>query len=174
MNDSKVTINLSVNGQDTTVRVPSRTLLSELLRDTLGLTGTHVGCDTSQCGVCTVWMDGLAVKSCTILAAQADQSAVVTVEGLARGITLHPVQRAFQAEHGLQCGFCTPGAMMLAAWYIQHHHETSETAIREALDGLICRCTGYENIVRSVQRALAFQQEDETPVAAGREEEVSS
>ncbi|MCY0877475.1 MAG: (2Fe-2S)-binding protein [Firmicutes bacterium] len=163
MADERVALQLVINGRLVRGDVEPRTLLAYYLRDELGLTGTHVGCDTSQCGACTVLLDGLAVKSCTVLAVQADGCRVTTVEGLASGGHLHPVQRAFQEEHGLQCGFCTPGAMMLAAWLVEQEPHADERAIREALDGLICRCTGYENIVRAIQRAQALSEASEEP-----------
>lgn len=157
VDEKRLAIRVTVNGKLVQDQVPPRLLLSEFVRDWLGLTGTHVGCDTSQCGVCTIWIDGLAVKSCTVLAVQADGSDVTTVEGLAESGHPHPVQQAFQESHGLQCGFCTPGALMLSAWYVEHYPEGSEAEIREALDGLVCRCTGYENIVKSVKRAQDIQ-----------------
>lgn len=174
MSDDADTIRIRVNGEWVQERVNPRTLLSDFLRDTLNLTGTHVGCDTSQCGVCTVWMDGLAVKSCTVLAVQADGSDVVSVEGLARGDQNPPVQRAFQEEHGLQCGFCTPGALMLSAWYVREYPDANEAEIREALDGLVCRCTGYENIVRAIQRAQTLYQQERETLTALTQEGVSS
>ena len=171
MDERKSAVTMTVNGRAVAAEVQPRLLLSEFLRNGLGLTGTHVGCDTSQCGVCTVWMDGLAVKSCTVLAVQADESTITTVEGLMNDAGRpHPVQQAFHEMHGLQCGFCTPGALMLSAWYVETHPQASEGDIREALDGLICRCTGYENIVRAVARAGEIQhQTQETRVTAVRE-----
>jgi carbon-monoxide dehydrogenase small subunit len=148
-----VPIAVTVNGQLRRATVEPRLLLVHFLRDTLGLTGTHVGCHTGQCGVCTVLWDGRPVKSCNVLAVQADGADIVTVEGLARDGALHPVQEAFWAKHGLQCGFCTPGAEMLAAGLLAENPRPSEAEIREALDGLYCRCTGYENIVRAVRYA---------------------
>lgn len=174
MEDERYAMTVVVNGRAVTDEVEPRLMLSQFLRDNLGLTGTHVGCDTSQCGVCTVWMDGLPVKSCTVLAVQADGSEVTTVEGLTRDGVPHAVQQAFQSEHGLQCGFCTPGALMLGAWYVDHHPGASEAEIREALDGLICRCTGYENIVRAIQRAQAMQKEAPTVMVGQPREGVSS
>jgi len=151
-----VVVRLTVNGRPVERTVEPRLLLAHFLRDELGLTGTHVGCDTSQCGVCTVLMDGMPVKSCTVLAVQADQSAVVTVEGLGEPGALHPVQKAFWEKHGLQCGFCTPGALMLSAGLLHEKRDWQASEVREALDGLICRCTGYENIVRAVLEAQAW------------------
>ncbi|MDI3328010.1 MAG: (2Fe-2S)-binding protein [Alicyclobacillaceae bacterium] len=144
---------VKVNGVERTAEVEPRLLLVHLLRDVFGLTGTHIGCDTSQCGACTVLLNGLAVKSCTVLAVQADGCEVTTVEGLARDGQLHPVQEAFWEKHGLQCGFCTPGAMMTAVGLLQQNPDPTEEEIREGLEGVICRCTGYENIVRAVQYA---------------------
>lgn len=174
MEDTGVAISLTVNGAAVHDAVEPRTLLSHFLRDNLQLTGTHIGCDTSQCGACTVWIDGLAVKSCTVLAVQAEGAEITTVEGLANNGHPHPVQRAFREEHGLQCGFCTPGALMLSAWYIREHPDADEGEIREALDGLVCRCTGYENIVHSVRRAQQIQREDEEVLVSQSREGVSS
>ena len=146
-----VSVTMTINGREVAAEVEPRTLLVDFLRRDQGLTGTHVGCDTSQCGACTVHMDGLPVKSCTILTAQVDGHAVTTIEGLADGDELHPMQTAFNQHHGLQCGFCTPG-MILAAIGIAERHETlSEEIIRHELDGNICRCTGYHNIVRAIE-----------------------
>ena len=147
----KVTI--TVNGATHTDEVEPRTLLVHYVRETLGLTGTNVGCDTSQCGACTVLMDGQAVKSCTVLAAQADGSEVATIEGLARNGALHPVQQGFWEKHGLQCGFCTPGMIMTAVDLLQRNPNPTEAEIRHGLEGNICRCTGYQNIVKAVQYA---------------------
>ncbi|MBM2851163.1 MAG: [2Fe-2S] binding domain protein [Anaerolineales bacterium] len=147
----KVTI--TVNGATHTDEVEPRTLLVHYVRETLGLTGTNVGCDTSQCGACTVLMDGQAVKSCTVLAAQADGSEVATIEGLARNGTLHPVQQGFWEKHGLQCGFCTPGMIMTAVDLLQRNPNPTEAEIRHGLEGNLCRCTGYQNIVKAVQYA---------------------
>ncbi len=146
-------IRLTVNGRDTQVEADTTTLLVDLLRGPLALTGTHTGCDTSQCGACTVLMDGRAVKSCAVLAVQADGSQVTTIEGLSQGGQLHPVQDAFIACHGLQCGFCTPGMVMTSVCLLQQHPKPSDEQIAEALEGNLCRCTGYVNIVESVQRA---------------------
>jgi carbon-monoxide dehydrogenase small subunit len=145
-------VSLTVNGKQHTVEVEARTLLVQLLREKLGLTGTHVGCDTSQCGACVVHVDGLSVKSCTVLAVQADGADVTTIEGLSNG-TLHPMQEAFRDNHGLQCGFCTPGMVMSAVDLLKHNADPSEREIREWLEGNICRCTGYHNIVKAVQAA---------------------
>ncbi len=146
-------ITVQVNGREHIHDVEPRLLLVHLLCDELGLTGTHWGCDTSNCGACTVWMDGVPVKSCTVLAVMADGRQVRTVEGLAGPDQLDPLQEAFAARHGLQCGFCTPGMLMTARWLLDRDPDPSEQDIREALSGQICRCTGYENIVRAVRSA---------------------
>jgi len=146
-----VKVTVTVNGGQVAAEVPDRTLLVHFLRDVAGLTATNVGCDTSSCGACTVLLDGRSVKSCTLLAAQADGSAVVTLEGLANGSgELHPVQQAFRAEHGLQCGFCTPGMVMAAVSLLEENPDPSEAEVRTALEGNLCRCTGYHNIVQAV------------------------
>jgi len=146
-------INLKVNGKEEQRSVPDNTLLVDFLRETLGLTGTHVGCDTSQCGACVVHVDGVSVKSCTMLAAQADGCEVTTIEGIGTSDNLHPMQEAFHEHHGLQCGFCTPGMVMSAIEFVSNNKNPSEAEIREALEGNICRCTGYHNIVKAVQSA---------------------
>ncbi len=147
---------LIVNGKLVTADLDPRTLLVEFLRDHLGLTGTHVGCDTSQCGACTVHLNGVAVKSCTVLVAQARGATVLTIEGLAAlDGTMHPMQAAFKECHGLQCGFCTPGMVMSALDLVQRHPGASESTIRAELDGNLCRCTGYQNIVIAVQQGAA-------------------
>jgi carbon-monoxide dehydrogenase small subunit len=146
-------VTINVNGQSRTEEVEPRLLLVHFLRDRLGLTGTNVGCDTSQCGACTVIMDGQAVKSCTVLALQADGGSVTTIEGLAKDGKLHPMQTAFWEKHGLQCGFCTPGMIMTAVDLLQRNPHPTEAQIREGLEGNLCRCTGYENIVRAVKSA---------------------
>ena len=146
-------VSITVNGSTHRDEVEPRLLLVHYLRDHLRLTGTHVGCDTSQCGACTVLLDGVSVKACTVLAVQADGAHVTTVEGLARDGALHPIQEAFWNEHGLQCGFCTPGMMMSALDLLQHNATPSEAEIRAGLEGNLCRCTGYHNIVKAVQRA---------------------
>jgi aerobic carbon-monoxide dehydrogenase small subunit len=151
-----IAITLTVNGKSITREVSPQTTLVQLLREDLRLTGTHVGCDTAQCGACTVRMDGQAVKSCNLLALQADGAAVTTIEGIsAADGGLHPMQEAFRACHGLQCGFCTPGMVMSAIDLVQHHASGTESEIREALEGNFCRCTGYHNIVRAVQQGAA-------------------
>lgn len=150
-------VKLTVNGKAVSAEVDDRTLLVQFLRDNLGLTGTHVGCDTSQCGACVVHIDGKPVKSCTTLAAQASGSKVTTIEGLANGDALHPVQAAFREHHGLQCGFCTPGMIMTSVEMIERAkvegRKLDEAAIRAGLEGNICRCTGYHNIVKAVDAA---------------------
>jgi aerobic carbon-monoxide dehydrogenase small subunit len=146
-------IRVEVNGKTHEREVEPRLLLVHFLRDELGLTGTNVGCETSLCGACTVWVDGKAVKSCTQLAVQADGTAVTTIEGMADGKQLHPLQEAFWEEHGLQCGFCTPGMIMAAGALLEENPDPSEEEIRVALKGNICRCTGYHNIVKAIRRA---------------------
>ncbi|WP_375590159.1 (2Fe-2S)-binding protein [Hoeflea alexandrii] len=159
-------VSMTVNGRSVSGQCEDRTLLVQFIRENLGLTGTHVGCDTSQCGACVVHVDGKAVKSCTMLAAQADGSDVVTIEGLASGGELHPVQAAFREHHGLQCGFCTPGMIMSAVDMIQRHGgRLDEKTVRQELEGNICRCTGYHNIVKAVLDA-ASKMGDGTKVAA--------
>ena len=150
-----VPLSLTVNGKAATADVDPRTLLVEFIRNNLTLTGTHVGCDTGQCGACTVLIDGNAVKSCTILAAQANGSKVTTIEGLATDGVMHPMQAAFKECHGLQCGFCTPGMVLSAIDLVQRHPNADEAAIREGLEGNLCRCTGYQNIVKAVQQGAA-------------------
>ncbi|MCY4590321.1 MAG: (2Fe-2S)-binding protein [Alphaproteobacteria bacterium] len=147
------TVNMSVNGKPASGEVEARTLLVQFLRETLRLTGTHVGCDTSQCGACVVHVNGSSVKSCTMLAVQADGAEVVTIEGLADGDSLNPMQEAFRNNHGLQCGFCTPGMVMSAMDLVNRNPGATEAEIREWLEGNICRCTGYHNIVKSIQEA---------------------
>jgi carbon-monoxide dehydrogenase small subunit len=148
-------VELTVNGKTQSMQCEDRTLLVDLLREQLGLTGTHVGCDTSQCGCCTVHLDGQAVKSCTVLAAQADGSSITTIEGLAHGEALHPVQQAFSACHGLQCGYCTPGMIMASTDLLRRHPDPTDEQIREGLAGNLCRCTGYVNIVAAVKQAAS-------------------
>jgi carbon-monoxide dehydrogenase small subunit len=147
-------VTITVNGRSVSREVEDRTLLVQFLRDHLGLTGTHVGCDTSQCGACVVHLDGRAVKSCTVLAAAVDGSEVLTIEGLAKGDQLHPVQAAFREHHGLQCGFCTPGMIMTAVDMIRRYGgNLDEKTVRHELEGNICRCTGYHNIVKAILAA---------------------
>ena len=147
---------MTVNGREVSGDAEDRTLLVDFIRTNLGLTGTHVGCDTSQCGACVVHVDGQAVKSCTMLAAQASGASVTTIEGIGAASELHPIQRAFHEHHGLQCGFCTPGMIMAAADMIERHGSAlNEAIVREELEGNICRCTGYQNIVRAILAAAA-------------------
>jgi aerobic carbon-monoxide dehydrogenase small subunit len=148
-------VSMTVNGQPVNATVDGRTLLVEFLRDELALTGTHVGCDTSQCGACVVHVDGEAAKSCTMLAIQADGCEVLTIEGLAAGDGLHPMQAAFREHHGLQCGFCTPGMIMTAIDLAKRNPDPSEAEIRQGLEGNICRCTGYHNIVKAIAAGAA-------------------
>ncbi len=148
-------IGVTVNGVPHDPEVDSRLLLVHLLRDELGLTGTHIGCDTTHCGACTVLLDGEPVKSCTVLAVQADGREIRTVEGLADGGNLHPIQEGFWEKHGLQCGFCTPGMMITAVALLERNSDPDEQEIRQAISGNLCRCTGYVNIVKSVQHAAA-------------------
>jgi aerobic carbon-monoxide dehydrogenase small subunit len=149
----KRAINVTVNGTKHSNEVEPRLLLVHYIRDTLGLTGTHVGCDTSNCGACTIMMNGRAIKACTLLAVQADGAQLQTVEGLATNGDLHPIQQGFWEEHGLQCGFCTPGMMMTALELLRRHPDPTEAQIREGLEGNLCRCTGYQHIVNSIQNA---------------------
>ena len=152
-------VTMTVNGREMKGDVEDRTLLVQFLRENLGLTGTHVGCDTSQCGACVVHVDGQSVKSCTILAVQASGSDVLTIEGLADGTELHPVQAAFREHHGLQCGYCTPGMIMTAVDLIREHgSDLDEKAVRDGLEGNICRCTGYHNIVKAILAAAGASQ----------------
>ncbi|MEZ5661788.1 MAG: (2Fe-2S)-binding protein [Burkholderiaceae bacterium] len=151
----KQTVSLTVNGKSVTADIDPRTLLVQFLRENLQLTGTHVGCDTAQCGACTVHLNGRAVKSCSMLAVQADGGTVTTIEGLAQGDEMHPMQEAFRDCHALQCGFCTPGMVMSAISLLEGNPNATEAEIREGLEGNICRCTGYHNIVRAVQKAQA-------------------
>jgi aerobic carbon-monoxide dehydrogenase small subunit len=168
-----IRISVTVNGERRSAEVEPRLLLVHFLRDALGLTGTHVGCDTSNCGACTVHLGGESVKSCTVLAVQADGAEVRTIEGMAGGTDMHPLQEGFYAEHGLQCGYCTPGLIMAAADLLERNPDPSEQEIREGLAGNLCRCTGYHNVVKAVQHAVQLQQRGEVPEpgvsAAGRE-----
>ena len=149
-------VSMTVNGKTVTREVEGRTLLSTFLREDLGLTGTHIGCDTSQCGACVVHIDGQAVKSCTVLVGQADGTNVTTIEGIARGDELHPMQAAFRDNHGLQCGYCTPGMIMTSIDIVNRHGGSlDEATVRQELEGNICRCTGYHNIVKSVLDAAS-------------------
>jgi aerobic carbon-monoxide dehydrogenase small subunit len=150
------TISMTVNGRKVSGEVEARTLLVQFLRDHLELTGTHVGCDTTQCGCCTVHVDGVGMKSCTLLAVATDGAAITTIEGLAQGDMLHPMQEAFSIHHGLQCGFCTPGMIMSAVDMVRRKgHELDQQTVRKELEGNICRCTGYHNIVKAIQAGAA-------------------
>jgi carbon-monoxide dehydrogenase small subunit len=162
-----VEITVTVNGESHTEDVEPRLLLTGLIREVLGLTGTHVGCDTTSCGACTVLLDGVPVKSCTMFAIQADGREITTVEGLMREGELHPVQAAFKEEHGLQCGFCTPGMMLVGAALLERNPDPTEEEIRGAISGNLCRCTGYMNIVKAIKSAAGEAQKE--PVAAGTE-----
>ena len=146
-------LEMTVNGKKISHEIDDNLLLVTFLRETIGLTGTHIGCDTSQCGACVVHVDGKSVKSCTMLAAQADDSIIITIEGLADGDNLHPMQQAFHENHGLQCGFCTPGMIMSSIELIEKHKDITDLEIRQGLEGNICRCTGYHNIVKAVAAA---------------------
>src|SRR5512134_1629377 len=148
-------ISVTVNGAVREADVEPRLLLVHLIRDTFGLTGTHVGCDTSNCGACTVHVNGVSAKSCTMLAVQADGAEITTIEGMAGADALHPLQQAFWDQHGLQCGFCTPGMIMQAAWLLGQNADPTEDEIREGISGNLCRCTGYVNIVKAIQQAAA-------------------
>jgi carbon-monoxide dehydrogenase small subunit len=170
---STVPVRLTVNGQQHEVEVEPRLLLVHLLRDNLALTGTHVGCDTTNCGACTVHLDGDAVKSCTVLAVQADGAEVTTIEGMADGDKLHPLQEAFWNDHGLQCGYCTPGMIMAAADLLARNPNPTEEEVRKGLEGNLCRCTGYHNIVKAVLSAAkadgGAQMQTPAPSEEGRE-----
>jgi carbon-monoxide dehydrogenase small subunit len=160
-------ITVTVNGEAREADVEPRLLLVHLLRDMFGLTGTHVGCDTSHCGACTVHLDGRSAKSCTLLAVQADGAEVTTIEGLSSGADLHPLQQAFWDQHGLQCGFCTPGMIMQSAWLLEQNPDPTEAEIREGISGNLCRCTGYVNIVKAIQQAAGtLSAAESAPVVA--------
>ncbi|MDQ7849483.1 MAG: (2Fe-2S)-binding protein [Armatimonadota bacterium] len=163
---SPVPITVTVNGTTYHHAVEPRMLLVYYLREGLGLVGTHIGCDTTSCGACTVLLNGLAVKSCTVLAAQADGAEILTVEGLARNGQLHPIQEAFWLEHGLQCGFCTPGMMLTALQVLQRNPDPSDPEIRRGLEGNLCRCTGYQHIVKAVRRAAREMRFPSSPARA--------
>ena len=166
-------VSVTVNGQAREADVEPRLLLVHLLRDTFGLTGTHTGCDTSNCGACTVHVNGRSAKSCTMLAVQADGAEITTIEGMEAGGKLHPLQQAFWDQHGLQCGFCTPGMIMQSAWLLGENPDPTEAEIREGISGNLCRCTGYVNIVKAVQQAadeLRAADAEPEPAAAARPE----
>ncbi|RDW15382.1 (2Fe-2S)-binding protein [Oceanobacillus chungangensis] len=164
----EVNVTVTINGKKRSAKVEPRMLLTHFIRDSLSLTGTHIGCDTSQCGSCSVMVDGHVVKSCTLLAVQVDGSEIITVEGLGTVQNLHPMQKAFWEEHGLQCGYCTPGVMMAAIGLLQENLEPSDEEIREGLEGVICRCTGYQFIVSAVKHAAALMAEEKQVVGEGR------
>jgi carbon-monoxide dehydrogenase small subunit len=169
-----IPVQITVNGEARRAELEPRLLLVHFLRDHLGLTGTHVGCDTSNCGACTVHLDGEAVKSCTVLAVQADGAEVTTIEGMGRDQDLHPLQEAFWADHGLQCGFCTPGMIMAAADLLKRNPNPTEQEVRHALEGNLCRCTGYQNIVKAVMDAAAEGRPGEiSQPATGREQRAA-
>ena len=157
--EATMPIEVTINGQSVGADVEPRTLLVHFLRETVGLTGTHIGCDTTSCGACTVHLDGMPVKSCTVLAVQADGSAVTTIEGIGSEDNLHPVQEGFWEQHGLQCGFCTPGMIMASAALLSQNPDPTDDEIRHGLEGNICRCTGYQNIVKSVRWAAEKMKE---------------
>ena len=160
-------VTLTVNGETREADVEPRLLLVHLLRDVFGLTGTHIGCDTSNCGACTVHVDGQSAKSCTMLAVQANGATIRTIEGMADGATLHPLQQGFWDQHGLQCGFCTPGMIMQAAWLLDRNADPSEDEIRAGIAGNLCRCTGYVNIVKAIQQAAGeLKASQSAPVVA--------
>jgi aerobic carbon-monoxide dehydrogenase small subunit len=163
----KHTVTVAVNGQSRSAEVEPRLLLVHFLRETLGLTGTHVGCDTTGCGACTVLVDGVPVKSCTMFAVQVDGRAVTTVEGLPSDGQLHPLQEGFKEEHGLQCGFCTPGMLLVTAALLEENPDPTDEEVRWAISGNICRCTGYQNIVRAVQWAAEKKRSAGTTAATG-------
>jgi carbon-monoxide dehydrogenase small subunit len=159
-------VTVTVNGTEHTLDVEPRMLLVHMIRETLGLTGTHIGCDTSGCGACTVLLDGTPVKSCTMFGVQADGRSITTVEGLMEGGALHPVQAAFKEHHGLQCGYCTPGMMLVGAALIEQNPDPSDEDVRWAISGNICRCTGYMNIVKAIQAAAAERAAAAAPASA--------
>ncbi len=163
----KRSVTLTINGSARTTDVEPRALLVYVLRDELNLTGTHIGCDTSQCGACTVLIDGRAVKSCTVLAVQAEGQAITTIEGLGSVDALHPLQQGFWEKHGLQCGFCTPGMIMTAVDLLAANPDPTEAEIRHAIEGNYCRCTGYQNIVKAIQAAAVTLRAAGTPARAG-------
>lgn len=172
MSTEKATLSVTVNGQQHSVDIEPRTLLVHFIREDLGLTGTHIGCDTTSCGACTVRWNGKPVKSCTVFAIQTDGDKIQTVEGLEQDGQLHPIQEGFWEEHGLQCGFCTPGMMMTSAALLEENPNPSEAEIRQAISGNLCRCTGYVNIVNSIQYAARkLQETPETAVVADGGEE---
>jgi carbon-monoxide dehydrogenase small subunit len=160
-----VDVSVTINGAERSATVEARTLLVHYIRDHLGLTGTHWGCDTSNCGVCVVSMDGVPVKSCTVLAAMADGTSITTIEGLETAAGLDPIQQGFMECHGLQCGFCTPGMMIAAKWLLERNPNPTEAEIRDGLSGQLCRCTGYDNIIKAVRWAVEHQTESQGATA---------
>jgi aerobic carbon-monoxide dehydrogenase small subunit len=160
---STIHVSVTVNGEAREADVEPRLLLVHLLRDVFGLTGTHIGCDSSNCGACTIHVDGVSAKACTMLAVQVDGREVKTIEGMATEPTLHPLQQAFWDQHGLQCGFCTPGMIMQSAWLLEQNPDPTEDEIRAGIQGNLCRCTGYTNIVKSIQQAAAEMRAAEAP-----------
>ena len=163
---AKQQVSFNLNGKDVDVLVEPRELLIHVLREQLRLTGSHIGCETSHCGACTIDINGESIKSCTFLAVQAQGATLITVEGLAKGGELHPVQQAFTDEHGLQCGFCTPGMLMRSYRFLQENPDPTEQEIRHGMSGNLCRCTGYQNIIKSVQKAAVDLQEQKTTESA--------
>lgn len=168
MSDNLVKVQVTINGQKRSAEVEPRMLLAHYIRDELQFTGTHIGCDTSQCGACTVLVNGRAIKSCTMLAVQADGAEIITVEGIGTVENLHPIQRGFWEEHGLQCGYCTPGAMITMIDFLNQNPNPTDEEIRMGLEGVICRCTGYQFIVNAVKRAIKIMEEEKTLVEEGR------
>lgn len=167
MSTEKLNVSVKINGQVRSAEVEPRTLLVHFVRDELGITGTHIGCDTSQCGACSIMVDGKVIKSCTMLAVQAEGSEIITVEGLGQAQDLHPIQQSFWEKHGLQCGYCTPGVMMAALGLLQDNPDPTDEEIREGLEGVICRCTGYQFIVEAVKHAAEVMRESKA-VREGR------
>lgn len=168
MSSNLVKVEVTINGEKRSAEVEPRMLLAHFIREELQKTGTHIGCDTSQCGACTVLVNGRAVKSCTMLAAQADGAEIITVEGIGTVENLHPIQRGFWEEHGLQCGYCTPGVMMTMIDFLNQNPNPTDEEIRMGLEGVICRCTGYQFIVNAVKRAIKIMEEEKTPVEGGQ------
>lgn len=167
MSSDLVKVNVTVNGQEKSAEVEPRMLLTHFIRDVLGITGSHIGCDTSQCGNCTVLVNGRASKSCTLLAVHVDGAEIITVEGIGTVENLHPIQRGFWEEHGLQCGYCTPGAMMAMIDLLNQNPNPTDEEIRIGLEGIICRCTGYEFIVNAVKRAASIMAEEQSLIKEG-------
>lgn len=168
MSENLVKVEVTINGEKRSAEVEPRTLLVHFIRDHLGYKGTHIGCDTSQCGACTILVNGRAVKSCTMLAVQADGAEIITVEGIGTVENLHPIQRGFWEEHGLQCGYCTPGVMLTMIDFLNQNPNPTDEEIRMGLEGVICRCTGYQFIVNAVKRAVKIMQEEKSYVEEGQ------